>query len=104
MPKSVVLSKKYPLKWPDERRRWNSWYDTADYPRIVNPPDGVIVTANNRIVSGQYLAMLGDGGYDPGARARQILNGVRTDKKVGEARSEERRVGKECRSRWWPDD
>jgi penicillin G amidase len=30
------------------------------------------VTANNRVVGGNWLAMLGDGGYDPGARARQI--------------------------------
>ena len=85
IPKRVGFTGQLPVSWADGTRRWDGWYDKADYPRIVNPPDGVIVTANNRIVSGQYLAMLGDGGYDPGARARQILNGVLTDKKVGEA-------------------
>lgn len=74
-----------PVSWADGTRRWNGWYDTTDYPRIVNPPEGVIVTANNRVVSGQHLAMLGDGGYDPGARARQILNGVKTNEPVTEA-------------------
>jgi len=85
IPRRVGFTGQLPVSWADGTRQWSGWYDTADYPRIINPPDGVIVTANNRIVSGQQLAMLGDGGYDPGARARQILNGVRTDKKVGEA-------------------
>jgi len=85
IPRREGFDGRLPVSWADGTRRWNGWYAAADYPRIVNPPDGVIVTANNRIVSDQYLAMLGDGGYDPGARARQILDGVRTDKPVGEA-------------------
>lgn len=62
--------------WSDGSRRWNGWYTPDEYPRIVNPPSGVIVTANNRIVSGEWLSMLGDNGYDPGARARQIRDGL----------------------------
>ena len=85
IPRRVGFTGQLPVSWADGTHGWQGWYDKADFPRIVNPPDGVIVTANNRIVSGQYLEMLGDGGYDPGARARQILNGVRTDKKVSEA-------------------
>lgn len=77
IPRRVGFDGRLPVSWADGTRRWDGWYDAADYPRILNPPDGVIVTANNRIVSGQHLAMLGDGGYDPGARARQILDGVR---------------------------
>ena len=76
IPKRVGFTGQLPVSWADGTRGWQGWYDKADYPRIVNPPSGVIVTANNRIVSGHYLEMLGDGGYDPGARARQILNGV----------------------------
>ncbi|MHB8424402.1 MAG: penicillin acylase family protein, partial [Gammaproteobacteria bacterium] len=37
-----------------------------------NPPDGRIWTANNRVVDGAMLREIGDGGYDLGARARQI--------------------------------
>ena len=85
IPRREGFSGQLPVSWADGTRGWNGWYDKADYPRIVNPPNGVIVTANNRIVSGQSLAMLGDGGYDPGARARQILNALLTDKKLGEA-------------------
>jgi penicillin amidase len=82
IPKRAGFSGRLPVSWADGSRGWTGWYGKADYPRIVNPPDGVIVTANNRIVSDQYLAMVGDGGYDPGARARQILDGVRVQKKV----------------------
>ena len=37
---------------------------------------------NDRWLSDEYLAMLGDGGYDPGARARQIRNGLLAVDKV----------------------
>jgi penicillin amidase len=85
IPRREGFTGQLPVSWANGTRRWSGWYDKADYPRIVNPPDGIIVTANNRIVSDRYLAMLGDGGYDPGARARQILDALRTDAKVGEA-------------------
>ena len=77
IPRRVGFDGRLPVSWADGTRRWDGWYGFSDYPRIVNPPGGIIVTANNRIASGAHLAMLGDGGYDPGARARQILDGVR---------------------------
>ena len=43
---------------------------------------GAGTCANNRIVSDSHLAMLGDGGYDPGARARQIRNGLLATDKI----------------------
>jgi penicillin amidase len=51
---------------------WQGWVDPADYPRIVNPDSGRIWTANARVVDGEALRIIGDGGYDFGARARQI--------------------------------
>src|SRR5690348_1303120 len=33
----------------------------------------------------------------------QILSQMRQNQAASQLRSEERRVGKECRSRWWPD-
>jgi penicillin amidase len=59
--------------WADGKRGWDGWIAPAAYPRVINPADGRIVTANNRLVEGTALQMLGnDGGYDAGARARQI--------------------------------
>ena len=39
---------------------------------VRNPPDGQLWTANNRVIGGDGLARLGNGGYDDEARAAQI--------------------------------
>ncbi len=82
IPRREGFDGRTPTSWADGSRAWNGWYVPGEYPRIVNPESGVIVTANNRIVSDDYLAMLGDGGYDPGARARQIRSGLLAVDKV----------------------
>ena len=41
------------------------------YPRVVDPPSGRS-TANSRVVDGEMLEKVGFGGYDLGARAKQI--------------------------------
>ncbi len=46
----------------------------AGAPRRVDPASGRVWTANSRVVDGQDLARLGDGGYALGARAQQIRN------------------------------
>lgn len=51
---------------------WTGWLAPADYPRIVDPPDGRLWTANNRVVGGAWLALEGNGGFDLGARAQQL--------------------------------
>ena len=64
-----------PADW-SETEGWTGWLDAADYPRIVNPPSGRIWTANARVVDADALKLIGDGGYDLGARARQIRDGL----------------------------
>jgi len=61
-----------PGSWADGSRRWDGWLPAEAYPRIIDPPGGQIWTANNRVVDGAMLELVGDGGYDLGARARQI--------------------------------
>ena len=51
---------------------WTGWLAPQDYPRILDPPGGRLWTANNRVVGGAWLTLLGNGGYDLGARAQQI--------------------------------
>ncbi len=60
-----------PTDWSEDGG-WNGWISAQGYPRIVNPPSGRIWTANARVVDGNALAIIGDGGYDLGARAKQI--------------------------------
>ncbi|TMG85188.1 MAG: penicillin acylase family protein [Betaproteobacteria bacterium] len=65
------------VSWADGTHGWDGWLAPAEYPRLVDPPDGRIVTANNRLVDKPALKILGDGGYDPGARARQIKDDLK---------------------------
>ena len=72
MPRRVGFDGSLPTPWADGSHAWKGWLDRAEYPRIVNPRNGRIWTANARVVGGDMLAKLGDGSYEVGARARQI--------------------------------
>ncbi len=61
-----------PADWSRPGTGWSRFAEPAEFPRIENPPSGRLWTANNRTTSGAWLALLGDGGYDNGARAKQI--------------------------------
>lgn len=48
------------------------WLAPADYPVIKNPSQGQLWTANNRQAAGAWGELIGDGGFDLGARAQQV--------------------------------
>ena len=56
---------------------WAGLVSPTDVPRIVDPEDGRLWTANARVVGGEALALIGDGNYAHGARARQIRDALR---------------------------
>jgi penicillin amidase len=61
-----------PADWSQSGTGWVGTATPAQDPRIEDPADSRIWTANQRIVTGDELALIGDGGYDQGARAQQI--------------------------------
>jgi penicillin amidase len=67
-----------PLKPADWSRTggWTGWLPAEHFPRVLNPESKRIWTANARVVDRKALARIGDGGYDLGARARQIRDGL----------------------------
>jgi penicillin amidase len=76
----------FPLAADDPAAVWHGWLTLAESPRVENPPGGQLSTANSRQLMGAGAALLGDGGFDLGARAHQVrddlrLLGVRTDVK-----------------------
>ncbi|MDR4514434.1 penicillin acylase family protein [Nitrosomonas sp.] len=65
-----------PADWSNPATGWRGWLSPADYPLISNPESGRLWTANTRTVAIDQLAILGDGGYDLGARSRQIRDSI----------------------------
>jgi penicillin amidase len=61
-----------PSYWDKPDTGWTGWLSPERYPRVVDPADGRLWSANARVVEGPMLALIGDGGYDLGARAGQI--------------------------------
>lgn len=76
MPRRVGFDGRLPTSWADGTRRWDGWLAPQEVPTVIDPPAGLLWTANNRTTDGEMLARLGDGGYDLGARARQIRDGL----------------------------
>jgi len=72
IPRRVGFEGRLPGFWADGSRRWDGWLSPEEYPRVVDPPQGRVWTANARVVDGEMLAKLGEGSYALGARARQI--------------------------------
>lgn len=75
IPKKTSFDAMLPADWSREAG-WQGWIASSDYPRIVNPDSGRIWTANARVSDADALRIIGDGGYDLGARAKQIRDGL----------------------------
>jgi penicillin G amidase len=63
-----VPSSELPATW--------QWIEPHEAPRLTDPPNGRLWSANARVVGGESLAIIGDGGYALGARAKQIRDGL----------------------------
>jgi penicillin G amidase len=65
-----------PQSWADGSSQWNGYLAGEEYPRLIDPPQGRVWTANARVVSGDDYRKLGDGDYDRGARQKQIRDAL----------------------------
>ncbi len=74
-----------PQSWADGKMGWNGFLNPDEYPRVVNPASGRIWTANARVVSGEFYKIMGDSGYDRGARQQQIRDRLLGLEKATEA-------------------
>ncbi|HYG05223.1 MAG TPA: penicillin acylase family protein [Stenotrophomonas sp.] len=73
-------------------------------PSVIDPPTHRLWTANNRIVDDATLAVVGNGGYDLGARARQIRDDLFARERFSERdllaiQLDDRAL---FLQRWWP--
>jgi penicillin amidase len=77
IPRRVGFAGDIPTSWADGSRRWDGYLDHDEHPRVVDPPDGRLWTANARVVGGEMLQRVGDGGYADGIRAWMIRDNLR---------------------------
>ena len=61
-----------PESWVNGSHRWDGYLDAAEFPRIIDPADGRLWSANAPVVDGRMLARIGEGGYADAIRARLI--------------------------------
>ncbi|MGD9906693.1 MAG: penicillin acylase family protein [Vicinamibacterales bacterium] len=66
-----------PTSWASGERHWDGYLGIDEHPRVVDPPDGRLWTANARVVGGEMLRRIGDGGYSDGIRAWMIRDRLR---------------------------
>jgi len=66
----------YPLAADGAVPTWDGLLAPTEHPRVINPASGQLVTANSRQLAGAGAELLGDGGFDLGARTRQLRDGL----------------------------
>lgn len=66
-----------PTSWADGGAGWDGYLEPDEYPRVVDPEEGRIWTANSRVVDGEMLEKIGSG-FRLGARAGQIRDHLRS--------------------------
>ena len=74
-----------PQDWSSGNIGWRGYLDAVAVPKLVDPADGRLWSANARTVGGDMLALIGSGGYDLGARGQQIRDALRAQPKFDEA-------------------
>jgi penicillin amidase len=84
IPKRFGHDGRVPRSWANGTCGWDGWFPSDENPRIINPEIGRIWTANARVVTGEDLEKIGDGGYRFASRARQIRKGLLTLKAARE--------------------
>lgn len=84
IPKRFGCGSTWPPRINTGECRWEGWLPSEDYPQIKDPPSDLIWTANARVVDGAWLELLGDGGYNLGARALQIRDDLLSRAKIDE--------------------
>ena len=72
LPRRSGFDGRLPVPWTFGDRGWEGFLPAEEYPAVVNPPAGQLWTANQRLLGGEALRLLGDGGYERPARAARI--------------------------------
>lgn len=72
IPKKFGQAGETPTYWHQGHNGWQGYLTPEQYPSVLNPENNRLWTANSRVVGGEMLQKIGNGGYALGARAGQI--------------------------------
>lgn len=73
-----------PTYWHNGSNNWQGYLKPEQYPTIINPKNDRLWTANSRVVGGDMLKKVGNGGYALGARSKQIRDNLHSLKAFDE--------------------
>ncbi|WDE13096.1 penicillin acylase family protein [Thalassomonas haliotis] len=73
-----------PASWAKGENSWSGYLTPDLYPKVKNPKSNRLWTANSRVVGGEMLDKIGNGGYALGARASQIRDNLRSKSRFNE--------------------
>ena len=76
IPRRVGFDGSRSVSWADGSTYWDGYLPLEEHPAVYNPPSHRIWTANSRTMDGEYLRVMGDGGYALGARQQQIRDNL----------------------------
>lgn len=76
LPRREGYDPSLPADWSEPGRGWSGWTAAAEFPQILDPPQARLWTANARVADAPWLTLVGNGGYDLGARQQQIRDGL----------------------------
>ncbi len=72
LPKRVGYDGRLPVAWTYDDRHWEGLLPAAETPVVLTPASGQLWSANQRMMGGEALTRLGDGGYAAPDRAARI--------------------------------
>lgn len=78
LPKRIGYDGRLAVAWTYGDRGWDGFLTPPETPVLSNPASGYLWTANNRLVGGETLERVGDGGYAQPGRAARIRNRLET--------------------------
>lgn len=63
--------------WSSGKNNWGKPLNVENYPKLLNPANNRLWSANARTVGNEHYALLGNGGYDLGVRGMQIAQALK---------------------------
>ena len=79
------VDERRPMMAADPNSAWDGYLTSDEAPSVIDPPSGLIWSANHRMVSGDMLAKIGQGRYDRGVRATRIRDLLISEENYHEA-------------------